>query len=495
MANIKSKRVAVIGGGLGGLSTAIHLSLRGFKVTLFESNEKVGGRANQIKSDGFTFDTGPTLLNYPWVFDELFNTAGCRLEDFVDLIPVDPSILFLWPSGNNIQLTSNFTSLVKEFERVDKGSCPGLFAFLADAAEKYNISFDKLVCRNIDNPVRWLGSLKLLEMIRIGIWRSMDRELARFFKNRFIREALGSYGMYLGGSPQHLPGIFSILPYGEIAMGLWLPRGGIYTLVQAMDALASKSGVDILTEQYVKQIRIRDGRVTGLSLRNAKVVECPIVVSNVDVPTTQYRLLSENGYRPSRTLKMTPSVMTFYWGINKMIEGASHHTIFMPGNTSRAYNELIKQLRIPDEMPFYMSVASKTDPSLAPPGCSTVFVLVPLPQSVKTNSKNGSLSTEQIKSRIMERLNLHGIRISDSDIVNEKVLIPSDWGKRFGLFQDSAFGAAHTLFQMGSFRYPNKDRNLSGLYYTGASTTPGTGMPMVVLSGKMTAKRICDDVC
>ena len=495
MDNQPSKHVAVIGGGLGGLSAAIHLSLRGFDVTLYESNDRVGGRASQIKLEGFTFDTGPTLLNYPWVFEELFQAAGSRLEDFLELIPVDPSIRFQWPTGQSLQLTSNITGLVQEFEKLEQGVSPGLFAFLADAAQKYRISFDKMVCQNIDNPIRWFGSLNPFEMVQTGVWHSLDRELGRFFKNRFIREALGSYGMYLGGSPHELPGIFSILSYGEIAMGLWLPRGGIYALVQAMEALARKTGVSIKTDQRVNQIVTRNGRVTGLSLGNGHVENWPIVVSNVDVPTTQNRLLSENGYKPSKKLKMTPSVMTFYWGINKMMDGADHHSIFMPQDPARAYDELINRLQIPDELPFYMSVASKTDPSLAPPGCSSVFVLVPLPRSEKTDPKNDSEKVHELKNRIFERLALHGIQIEKADIVAEQVLTPADWGKRFGLYQNSAFGAAHTLFQIGSFRYPNKDRKLKGLYYTGASTTPGTGMPMVVLSGKMTAERICSDVC
>jgi phytoene dehydrogenase-like protein len=187
--------------------------------------------------------------------------------------------------------------------------------------------------------------------------------------------------------------------------------------------------------------------------------------------------------------------MTFYWGTKNEIQNAGHHSIFMPQDPARAYNELIRQLKVPGELPFYMSIATKTDPSLAPPGCSNVFVLVPLPRSLQMNQKNWDTQIQELKERVFQRLSLHDIQLSKKNIVTEQVMTPADWGKRFGLFQGSAFGAAHTLFQMGSFRYPNKDRHIKGLYYTGASTTPGTGLPMVVLSGKMTAERICTDVC
>ncbi len=489
------KQVAVVGGGLGGLSSAIYLRLQGFEVTLYEANEAVGGRASCITSDGFTFDTGPTLLNYPWVFEELFNAAGSRLEEHLALQPVDPSIRFLWPTGENLQLTGNLAGLVHEFERVEKGSSPGLFAFLADASEKYRIAFEKMVCCNADNPLKWFGSLRPSEMVRTGIWRSLDHELSRFFHNRFIREALGSYGMYLGGSPQSLPGIFSILSYGEIAMGLWLPRGGIYALVQAMEALALESGVRIITGQIVKQIVVRNSRVVGLYFEDGRVDDWPIVVSNVDVPTTQRDLLPDNGSGPPKTLKMTPSVMTFYWGTDSEIQNAGHHTIFMPQDPAKAYDELIRRLEIPGELPFYMSIASKSDPTLAPPGCSSVFILVPLPHSLQMDQGHWDRMVKDLKERILQRLSRHDVKLSASDMVTEQVMTPEDWGRRFGLFQSSAFGAAHNLFQMGTFRYPNRDRRIKGLYYTGASTTPGTGLPMVVLSGKMTAERICTDVC
>ncbi|MDY6974252.1 MAG: phytoene desaturase family protein [Thermodesulfobacteriota bacterium] len=355
------KRVAVVGGGFGGLSVAIHLCLKGFEVTLYEANKSVGGRASQIKADGFTFDTGPTLLNYPWVFEELFNSAGLRLDEYVDLQIIDPSIRYYWPKGDCLQLTSNMTALVQEFERMEEGSSTGLFAFLADASAKYHIAMEKMACRNIDSHLKWFSSLSLKEFLQTSMWRSLDKELCRFFKNRLIREALGSYSMYLGGSPQGLSGIFTILPYGEIAMGLWLPRGGIFALVKAAETLARRVGVQILTEQQVEKILIRNNQVVGLKLAKGSLDDYPIVVSNVDVPQTHHCLLSGNGIRIPKPLKMTPSVMTFYLGVRGKIPNASHHTIFMPHNPEKSYREIIKKKKIPEELAFYVNIASKAE--------------------------------------------------------------------------------------------------------------------------------------
>jgi len=465
-----------VGAGLGGLSAAIHLRLAGHPVTIFESNSQVGGRANRIEQDGFRFDTGPSLLNYPWVFEDLFRAAGRTMSDYVQLLPVDPSVEFRWPDGQCFQLSSDMKALLAECERVSPGSSPGLTSFFRDAAEKYRLSFDKLVTQNEDNPLRWILNLSAREMWSTGIWRSLDGELKRFFPSRYIREAFGSYGMYLGGSPFDLPGVFSILPYGELAFGLWLPKGGIYGLVQGIERLARELGVDILTSSRVLRIASEQGRAIGVELEMGGLQRFPIVVSNVDVPTTDRELLGK-----SSSPKMTPGVLTFYWGVRGKVENAGHHTIFLPNDFRAAFDDLCKNKRVPEGLPFYISIASETDPDLAPPGDSTLFALVPTPLL----SELPELDVADIRRRVLRRIGL-----DESRIVVEHAWTPSDWRQQFGLFDGSAFGAAHILRQVGPFRSRNYSRDIRGLYYTGAGTTPGTGMPMVTLSGRMTAERI-----
>ncbi|HEY8461257.1 MAG TPA: phytoene desaturase family protein, partial [Blastocatellia bacterium] len=486
------REVVIAGGGLGGLSAAIYLRLAGYEATIYEANDRVGGRANRIERDGFRFDTGPSLLNYPWVFERLFEAAGRRLGDYVKLLPVDPSISFLWADGERLTLSSDVRKLLAECERVEPGSRPAMLAFLRDAGAKYRTAFEKLVSRNEDNPLTWLGRLSIAELARLGVWRSMDGELGRFFRSRYLREALGSYAMYLGGSPYELPGMFSILPYGELAYGLWLPAGGIYGLIEGVERLARELGVVIHAGQRVRRIVTQGRRVTGVELEDGRMHHSRLVVSNVDALTTRTELIADKppAARMRVKTKMTPGALTFYWGVRGRVEEIGHHAIFLPRDYRAAFADLFKAKRIPGDLPFYVSVPSVTDPDLAPAGDAAMFVLVPTPLLSQLPSLAWPDITRTIKGQILERLRRHGLDLSPARIVVEEIYTPEDWRRRFGLYDGSAFGAAHTFFQVGPFRARNYDEEVDGLFYVGASTTPGTGLPMVTISGKLVAERI-----
>lgn len=500
MSSTRAQQVLIVGGGLGGLSAAIHLRLAGFGVSVYEANGRVGGRANLIERDGFRFDTGPSLLNYPWVFEKLFAAAGRHLHDYVKLLPVEPSVSFQWEDGTRFTLSSDLRKFLEECERLEPGSRPGALRFMRDAESKYRIAFEKLVCRNEDNPLRWLGTLSATELRRTSIWRSLDGELRRYFKSRYLREALGSYAMYLGGSPHTLPGMFTILSYGEMAYGLWLPEGGIYGLVAGITKLAVELGVELHTNCRVRKILTKDARITGLELADGSFRAASLVVSNVDAPTTDTELITADA-RVTRSLgrkadktRMTPGVVTFYWGVRGEVGNLGHHTIFLPEDYRAAFADLLRNGRIPRGLPFYVSVPSATDAALAPPGDTAMFVLVPVPVLSELPDVDWQAAVREVREQVFRTLARHGIELTAERLRFEEVYTPVEWRRRFGLYDGSAFGAAHNLLQLGPLRRKNFSTEIAGLYYAGASTTPGTGMPMVVLGGQQVAERIVGHV-
>jgi len=489
----------IIGAGLGGLSTSIHLRLAGFDVTVLEQNSQAGGRANRLTMNGFTFDAGPSLLNYPWVFEELFALAGRNLYDYLELIEVEPGIRFYWPDGESLQLSSRFDLLRSELERFDPGVGPRLARWLDRAGRNYRLSFERLVISNTDSPLKWLGALKLNELAGLGLEKPLYRQLSTTFHSRRICQAMGSYAMYLGGSPFDLPGLFEILPFGEINYGLWLPRGGIYALVEAMVDLASDLGVEFRTNCRVEQVTQDGVRAAGVLLADGERLAAEATVSNCDLPYTDVNLLPEGlakstGVRRAGRLAMTPGVMTFYWGLNREIQGLGHHSIFLPDNYRQSFNDLMTGSGISSNPPFYTSVASASDPQLAPAGKSTLFVLVPTPVLSRLDRTDFLAESERLKQLVFSRLRGHGCNISAGDIEVERVLTPRDWRNSFSLYDGSAFGAAHSLFMLGPWRPANRNPHLPGMFYVGASTTPGTGMPLVTLGGRMTAERVVEYV-
>ena len=385
-------------------------------------------------------------------------------------------------------LSSDAKRLLAECERLEPGSAPAVLRYLRDAGQKYDVSFSKLVTRNETRLLPWIAKLTPKEMWNSGVWRSLDGELSRFFKSRYIREALGSYGMYLGGSPYELPGLFSILAYGELAYGLWLPKGGVYGLVRAMERLACELGCTIHKSCPVERILIEAGAARGVRLQNGTEMRFDAVVSNVDVGATERLLPRSAGSNKQQA--MTPGVITFYWGVRGLPSGLGHHTIFLPEANRKTFSELFQERRMPDDLPFYLSIPSATDPDLAPAGANCVFALVPAPLLSDMPLADWAQVARDARAQMFGRLRRHGIPFTEADILFEEVWTPQEWSERYGLYDGSAFGASHTLFQMGPFRARNESQKFKKLFYVGASTTPGTGMPMVVLGGKMTAERV-----
>ena len=266
----KDREICIIGGGMGSISAAIYLRSKGYKVSIYEKNSTLGGRANIIEEKGFRFDVGPSLLNYPWIFENLFDAAGEKMEDHIDLIEIKSGVKFLWDDKETFTITSDFPLLSKEIARLEKSHINGLSSFLKINSKRYNIAFEKLLNKNLDNPLSWGIGLGFNELLSGSMFKSMYSDLGKHFKSDYIKQAFGSYAMYLGGSPFKIPGFFSILPYGEIAYGLWMPRGGIYSLIEKLENILKKKGVKVFKNSQVSEIITNNNEVKGIVLEDGK---------------------------------------------------------------------------------------------------------------------------------------------------------------------------------------------------------------------------------
>ena len=487
--NNKPKKAIIIGAGIGGLSLAPLLSKENFNVEIYESQKNVGGRANTISEEGFTFDTGPSLLNYPWVYEDYFSSLGKNFYDYVNLIKVDPAVNFLWRDQTNLQLSSDLNTLSDEISKFSTKDRLGIIEFFKSSQKKYDLAFKNIVTKNSSNVFSWLLNAGLRNLLKLGLTNNMYSEINKFFDEEKIIEAFSSYSMYLGDSPYKLPGFFSILPYGELQYGLWMPKGGMYGLVKGLEKLNLDTNVKINTSAKIKKIIIENEKAVGVSIDN-EIKYADLIISNVDAETTYKELL---GLAINQN-KMTPSVYTYYWGLDKTVDSLTHHTIFLPDDFKKTFGELFSENIIPTDLPFYISIPSKTDRDLAPKGKSSIFVLIPCPTISKFNGKHGLEKAKELKEVVFKRFKENNIDISSEDIIFEKIFTPKDWKNRYGLFDGSAFGPSHNFNQIGPFRNPNKSKKIKNLYFVGASTTPGTGVPMCVLSSKMTKEKILEDI-
>ena len=481
--------VVIIGGGIGGISAGIELALQNYDVTIYEKNSSFGGRANQIIQKGYRFDTGPSLLNYPHLFKKTFKKSGKDINDYLELIEVKKGVFFEWPNGENFNWSSNLINLsenMKFFSEEDKNQ---LINFISDSYEKLEIAFEHLITKNSDNPLSWLGNVGLRNIKKLGITKNMSQQINMHIKNKKISEAIGSYAMYLGGRPESIPGIFSILPTGEITYGLWHPKGGFYELIKALLQLANDLGVNIKNNSDVEEIIIKDNKVDAIRVNN-KIIKSEIIISNLDKISTNKLIERKNKLKISENkINYSPAVITFYLGINKKLDKLPHHKIFLSKNMEKSYDSVFKDGKVPQDPPFYISSPSATDESMAPKDCSNIFILVPVPTIDKKKYYNQK-EISDIRKKIFKRLELSGSIIDERFIDFEEIWTPNDWAEKFSLTNGSAFGESHNFFNIGPFRSKNYSKKIKNLFFTGSSTTPGTGVPMCLISGQMAAERI-----
>lgn len=488
------RRAVVVGAGVGGLTAAARLQHAGFRVTILEKNEQVGGRLGLREAGGYRWDTGPTLLLMSDVYREFFASLGRRLDDYLCLRRVDPNYRIRFGDGSRLDLTSHLDELSAAVERIEPGATRGLLRFLADASLKYRLGRARFVERNFERARDFFSPSSLYLLLRTGAAANYWRHVSRYFADQRLREAFSLQTIYLGLSPYHCPAIYALLPYTELVEdGLWFPAGGMYALAEALLRVAEAEGVDVRTGCNVTRIAVHEGRVCGVET-DGGFIPADVVLANADLPHTYRHLLPPNSPKDLsdarvESLTYTCSAYMLYLGVKRSYPHLLHHNFFLGSDYRRTLDQIFQQRRLPDDPAFYLCAPSITDPSFAPPGSMSLMALVPVPaESPHVDwQRQGEAFRERVLGLLETRAGMSDLR-AQIEVCWERT--PADWQREYNLHHGAAFGLAHGLRQVGYFRPDNRSRRLPNLYFVGASTRPGTGVPLVMIGARLVADRI-----
>jgi phytoene desaturase len=482
-------RVVVIGAGLGGLSAAAHLSRRGHEVSVVERDSTPGGRAGMITEAGFRLDNGPTVLTMPNLLGDAFAAAGAEMADYLTVKPVDPMYRAVYADGSTLMVRHGREAMTEEIRQFANATEAQAFGRFCDWLEKlYRVEMANFIDVNFDSVVDLIKPWKAgMELIRLGGFGKLDKKVASFFDDQRLQQIFSFQSMYAGLAPYEALALYAVITYMDSVEGVYVPEGGMHEMAAGLARAVTDAGVQIRYDTPVTRILRRgDGAVSGVELGNSDRLPADAVVCNPDLPVAYRTLLGGvDAPRVARRGKYSPSCVLWVAGVRGLPPAeATHHNIHFGADWTGAFKALIKQgVRMPDPS-ILVTLHSLDDASLAPEGCSSIYVLEPTP------NLDGRIDWSAERDRITDDLRQRVAALGyPTDVVVERIYDPLDW-EALGMERGTPFALAHTFRQTGPFRPNNIDSRVPGLVFTGSSTVPGVGVPMVLVSGKLAADRV-----
>lgn len=482
------KKVAIIGSGFSGLSAACYLANEGYDVTIFEKNDSIGGRARQLKVDGFTFDMGPTFYWMPDVFDRFFADFGKKTTDYYELIRLNPGYEIYFGKNDSVPVSADLEEIYKTFEQNEVGSSTFLKKFLKSAEFNYNVAMDKVVYKpgkSIFELILPSTAARVFQFIR-----SLSSVVRRNIKNEKLRQILEFPVIFLGAKPSQTPAFYCFMNYADMVLGTWHIRGGMFELVKGMQTLAESMGVKIITNSAVQKIEVENQQATGV-VANGTFHAADVVITGADYHHSEFLL--EEKYR-NYTEKyweskvFAPSALLFYVGFNRKIENVSHHTLFFDTDFNLHADKIYETAEWPDKPLFYASFPSITDKQLAPEGQEAGIFLIPIAPGLNDTQEIRDHFFEQI----IQRLELITNQKVKDAIVTQQSYAVSDFMRDYHAYKGNAYGLSNILTQTAFLKPKMQNKKLKNLFYTGQLTVPGPGVPPTIISGKIVAKLATD---
>jgi phytoene desaturase len=487
--------VIVIGAGIGGIAVAAHLARHGLKVTVYEKNAHPGGRCSQFVRDGHHFDAGPTLLVMPLLYEAEFAALGASFRERLDLQRVDPTYQLVFDDGSTLSLTSDMASMREQLEAIEPGAFDGLLRYLEEGHRHYTLGMERLVEREFRTAADFftLSNLSLLFSLK-PLVHHYDN-MASFFDEPRLKAAFTFQDVYMGLSPFEAPATFSMMPYTELAHGVWYPKGGMYSIVEALVEIARCAGVEFVYNEAVAQIDVRDGRMEGVILADGRLHKGDVIVANADLPYVYRHLLPDNELAEKLLQKrFSCSTVSFFWGVDKSYDSLGPHTLFLADDYRENFESIIEGLALPENPSLYVHAPARLDPSMAPAGEDTLIAIAPVGHLAEGGKQDWRAIRDRARLAVLRRLAMLGINDLEAHLKFEISYNPLSWRKRYNLAKGSTHGLCHTLTQLAYFRPHNRHPRYHNLYFVGASTHPGTGIPTALVSARLTATRVLEEL-
>ena len=484
-----SSSVIIVGSGFAGLSAASFMAKAGWEVTVIEKNSGPGGRARQLKEQGFTFDMGPSWYWMPDVFEDFFSKFGKKVSDYYSLLRLDPSYRVYWNQGFT-DVPANYEAFKKMVNELEPGAAKQLEKYLQEAAFKYEVGVKKLVHKPGRSISEFFEKDVLKGFFRLAIFTTIKKHIQRHFKESRLRQLMEFPILFLGARPENTPALYSLMNYADIIGGTWYPKGGMYSVVDAMYQLALELGVRFQFNDEARQIVVENNNAKKLVTKR-HTYEADVIISAADYHFTETALLPEKyrSYSASYWDKrlMAPSCLLYFVGLNKKLPNAVHHSLFFDVPFEQHAREIYDAPQWPKDPLFYVSVNSVTDDTVAPAGCDNMVLLIPVASGLPCDDE---ALRERYFQQIVRRMEMRtGQSILDS-VVYKKTFSVSDFASEYNSFRGNAYGLANTLMQTALFKPSCKSKKVRNLFYTGQLTVPGPGVPPCLISGEVVAREV-----
>ena len=480
------KKINIIGSGFSSIAAACYLAKKGHNVTVFEKNNSIGGRARQLKKEGFTFDMGPSWYWMPDVFERFFGDFNKKPSDYYDLIKLSPAYRVYYGVEDFIAIADNLEEIISTFEAIEKGSGKVLAQFMAEAKSNYDIAIKDLVYRPGVSPLELITTETAMKVGQF--FSNISKDVRKKFKNERLLQILEFPVLFLGAKPSDTPSFYSFMNFADFGMGTWHPKTGMYYVIRGMESLALELGVKFETNSNIEKIIVENKKAVALQI-NGKRIDADIILSGADYHHTEtlldpeYRAYSEK-YWESKTF--APSSLLFYVGFNKKIENISHHALFFDVDFNQHAKDIYDEPKWPENPLFYANFPSLTDKTAAPEGMESGFFLIPLAPGIEDTPELREAYFEKIISRF-EALTNQNIK---ENIIFKESFCKLDFEEVYNSYKGNAYGMANTLLQTAFLRPKLKSKKIDNMYFTGQLTVPGPGVPPALISGKLVADLI-----